>query len=439
MTPYLLIGALAFLPGDGTSTEEKSAGDELDSAITAYFKEPDAAKRADISVAIHKASVGSMTAVADALTRVCVWDANSERRQTVAVASAADRDNALRVTLPADYDPTKRHALLLALVGRSDAGEAAYLDRMAEEYVVARVADFSGITFNGPRERADEPRRWLAALKRRYHLDTDRVYLYGGGIGADAAFVVAFAQPDLFAGIVIREGMLDVPYHRELQRILLANLGDTPLHLIWTRPDLPPETVLTGRSVRVALANQSTMRHAETAGLPITKTVLSPSTTFDPSAWSHVFEHRLPASVDTVAHWFRYPQQGRARFLRPGEFAGPVWEGDQIDIQVPPTVDRSPYITQVLQSKLARLTGRIDGQSIEIESTRCDTVEIHLEPAAVDWSLPIHIRYNGKRRLDERVRPKIDTLLESAYSEWEFQHPTCVRLRVGKRGRVLPF
>lgn len=425
-----------------TAIGDEPPDHDLDQAVTLYFKEADEAKRAGLVSRIESAAAGSVDAVAAAVGRVRLWDPIGERQETLPVVAGDGCHAELRVTLPEDYDPDTRYPLILALTGGDgggDAFDARWLDGMASRFVVARVGDFSGIVFNGPRDRAGDPRRWLHTLRRRYHIDSDRVYLYGSGVGGDAAFLATLLHADLFAGAVIREGMLDVPFPRELQRILLPNLGDIPLHLVWTRPDLPPETALTGRAVKVALANQATLRVGQSDGLPLTGTVLSPSMAPDPSVWAAVFEHRRPTAVKSVSIWFRYPEQGHARFLGQFGFGGQVWEGDQLDILTQPGVDRSAFVTEVLRSKLARLTGRIDGQTMEIESSHCDGVVMLLEHGAMDWSRSIDIRYNGKRRFSGRLNPRIGALLESAYEQWEFQHPAGVRLRVGKRGRVLPF
>ncbi len=59
--------------------------------------------------------------------------------------------------------------------------------------------------------------RVLAALndaRRRFNIDSDRVFLSGHGMGADAAFDLGFSHPDVFAGVMPVCGVLDLyPKH----------------------------------------------------------------------------------------------------------------------------------------------------------------------------------------------------------------------------------
>ena len=51
----------------------------------------------------------------------------------------------------------------------------------------------------------------LRDVRRRFLVDSDRVYLTGHGRGAEAAFDVALARPDLFAGVIPISGGVIVP------------------------------------------------------------------------------------------------------------------------------------------------------------------------------------------------------------------------------------
>ena len=93
----------------------------------------------------------------------------------------------------------------------------------------------------------------------------------------------------------------------------------------------------------------------------------------------------------------------------------------------------------MLESKLAYMHGEVGDQTIAVASRKCEIIELRIGVELVDLTKPVLIKYNGKRRFEGRLPTSILTLLESAYEEWEFQHPACVRLRIGKRGRVLPF
>src|SRR5262249_47769153 len=46
----------------------------------------------------------------------------------------------------------------------------------------------------------------LRDLRRRFQIDSDRVFLFGGGEGANMAFDVGLSHPDLFAGVIPMSG-----------------------------------------------------------------------------------------------------------------------------------------------------------------------------------------------------------------------------------------
>ena len=45
--------------------------------------------------------------------------------------------------------------------------------------------------------------------RRRFTIDSDRIYLTGHGMGADAAFDLGFSHPDEFAGVIPICGIMD--------------------------------------------------------------------------------------------------------------------------------------------------------------------------------------------------------------------------------------
>ncbi|MEE9294385.1 MAG: hypothetical protein V3W34_05385 [Phycisphaerae bacterium] len=439
----LLAAALPFTAGGLVLGGGDVSQSDLSQTLVDYFNETDPSQRAKLVAAVESAAQGSFERVKGVLRELRLWSEVDGRESIIDLDTEPGHRTRLRVTTPKDYDVALPYPLILVIACSSSDEPGSldqdWLDSLPPAFVVARVETAHCADFHTPPREAGSPRRWLRLLRRRFHLNADRTYLYGSGRNGDAAFMLALMYSDLFAGVIVREGTLDLPYRKELQQILLPNVRHTPVHLIWTRPDIPPDTLLKGRQIQVAVANQSIVKFAEREGLPITKTVLSESSSADPKAWVHMLELKREPLGSDVEHWFRFPAHGQARWLRQAGFAEPLWHGDQIDIQAQHAADQGAFINKVLRSKLVRLNGEIDGQSIIIHSSRCESVELLLNASTMDFSQPIHINYNGKRRFSGMVKPGIATLLESAYETWDFQHPAYVRLRIGKRGRVLPF
>jgi hypothetical protein len=430
-------------PAHGEPAEGPSSA-ELREALTAYFHADGTNERAALAQKVDNISKGSVARVAEALRHVHVWSHIDGDEETLTVdLGAGRRADRLRILLPPDYDPGNAHPLVLVLAGASssqlDSFDREWLKNLRADFVLAMPLDVECGRFHAPAVTGADPRRWLQAVRRRYHINTDRVYLYGSHAGADAALNILIMHADAFASAIIREGNFEIPYPRELLPLLLPNLQHTPTILVWTRPELPPGKALSGRHVEVALSNMLAMQAAHKQDLPITRQVLTPAESPDVAEFRQRFALSRPEAVKRFSHRFRYPGQGRARFLRHDGVTPPLWEGDQIVILARRQADQSAYATEVLLDKLASFSGSIAGQKISITSTGVQGVKLYLRPGHLDLSTPVHIVYNGKRRLEDRVPVKVGTLLKSAYDEWEFQHPSWVRLRIGAKGRVLPF
>ena len=105
-----------------------------------------------------------------------------------------------------------------------------------------------------------------------------------------------------------------------------------------------------------------------------------------------------------------------------------MWDDDQLSIVTSPTTDRDKFISDVLKERLLYLGGRIDGQTIHIETKGCAEIELRLFDGMADFHTPITVLINGRKRHEGLVRPSIPTLLESAHKEREFQRLAFAKL-----------
>jgi pimeloyl-ACP methyl ester carboxylesterase len=131
-----------------------------------------------------------------------------------------ESDSRYLVQLPPEYEPLRRYPTILALADASASPEkmvdfwAGTADRERGTDRLGQATRHGYITiavdWRQPHQTsydysAREHHAILGALRdacRRFAIDTDRVYLTGHGIGGDAAWDVALAHPDLWAGVV---------------------------------------------------------------------------------------------------------------------------------------------------------------------------------------------------------------------------------------------
>ena len=82
----------------------------------------------------------------------------------------------------------------------------------------------------------------------------------------------------------------------------------------------------------------------------------------------------------------------------------------------------------MLKDKLFYIGGRIEDQTIHIETKRCAEIELRLFEKMVDFQKPITVIVNGRKRHEGLIRPSTTTLLEAAFEDWEFQRVVFAKL-----------
>jgi pimeloyl-ACP methyl ester carboxylesterase len=416
--------------------------DELDRLVTAYFTEPNKRQRAGIAAKIGRLVDDDVQQVIDAVGRVQLWPAHRAGTTRFELRTGHDRITPVEVRLPEEYDATKRYPLIVALHGKQARGRdaLAYVRRIlgdrAEDFIIAGPTNYRGTWFtDGPSEAGDPP-ALLLELRKRFHLDTERVYAVGISMGGHAAFTLATMYADELASAVAIPGTLVVGFP-QAQDIILENLTNTPVLAIWGENDRLDDAGAVAPDGGIAGNNRRLMEVADEMDLPFTgielpgvgHTILElpaePVREFlqmrrDPAPWR-------------ISHWFRYPVQGRCGWLRQAKFSGRPWRGNQLTIVTRRRSDFEQYATETIKRKLAYLGGRIRGQQIDVTTGRTTETHVLLHDELINLDQPILLKVNGKKRYEGRVTPRISTLLETAYQDWDFQRLYTVRLVVGRR------
>lgn len=290
-----------------------------------------------------------------------------------------------------------------------------------------------GGSFHQHPAEADDLRRIIRELRRRIHLDTDRLYLFGFHEGGSAAWMASLFQPDLFAGVIAVIAHPKLPYPQQFYPLLLPNLKDLALVVIAPARDgtdpAPPSVMEAHLNAIVEIARLNS--------LPMNKAIVPfddgkfgtvPRWNAVKDAVAVIRDQTRVKSGRTVSHWFRYPAQGDVGWLRAVKTYGDLWTEDQLSIAVAPATDRDTFITDVFKDKLFHISGRVEGQTITIETKRIAEIELRLFDGMIDFAKPITVLVNGRKRHDGTVKPNITTMLESSFEEWEFQRLVLAKL-----------
>jgi hypothetical protein len=123
--------------------------------------------------------------------------------RVVKMGKAGRGQAAYHLQLPPEYSHGRPTPVLLVLHG--DKTPAEELDRWADEagkhgYVVA-APEWGGGEYGWSADEHAPVLQTLRDLKRRFNVDSDRVFLAGFGAGASLAWDLGQSHPDLFAGV----------------------------------------------------------------------------------------------------------------------------------------------------------------------------------------------------------------------------------------------
>lgn len=165
----------------------------------------------------------------------------------------------LRIYIPASYKNTRRSPCVLMLhgaVGRSVFADIDSLDKFdsdvlfstlkKQDYIVIRpVADrdkkfdwvinrFGGRKGNEPNPTFKTLTNILISLKKILNIDDNRVFAFGHSDGSDGAIGLAVYTPDMFAGFVAYNSMLNNIYAKDFY---IRNLQNSPAYIVHSDMD----------------------------------------------------------------------------------------------------------------------------------------------------------------------------------------------------------
>lgn len=242
----------------------------------------------------------------------------------------------------------------------------------------------------------------LASLReasRRFAIDTDRVFLSGHSMGADAAWDLALAHPDLWAGLVLITPTSDlyVPLY-------WSNGRELPMYVVGGELD-------TGRLESNAMDFDRYLRRS-----------------FDMTYVEYLgrghenFSDEILRIMDWMSRKKRtfFPKEFETVSMRPWdrffwwtEFEGLPARTMLLPAQWPPAAG---YRSATIEAKLT------PGNTITVRSGAARTV-VWLSPELVDFSKPLTVSIDGRRAFRGTPQADLWTLLEDLRLRVDRQHP----------------
>jgi len=324
----------------------------------------------------------------------------------------------LSLSIPESYQTSKSYALIVCLHGYGFTGEG-YLERwrtrLDEGYLLACPTYPSGAWFT--RHAEDLVLETIREVRRRYHIDPNRIFLTGMSNGGIGAWLIGMHHAPLFAGLAPMASGLD-----DVLLPFLGNLRNTPVYVIHGVKD----------QVMPVRLSRSIVRELEALGY---SHVYREHQREHPIAGGHYFpKEELP---DLIA-WFnsqrREPLPTELTVVRDAShFQSFNWiridSTDSIAAFSQDLVDKRDE--RIKRREYAKVGASIVGTNrIEVTAERVQRYSLFLNSQLIDLSEPLTVATNGRPSFSGVVSPSVETLLRQARQRQDPQQLYPVHLTI---------
>ncbi len=361
---------------------------------------------------------------------------------------------AVVVRVPQGYDPSRPWPLLIVLhgTGGSPRDLLPYYERLLgdrlEEFILAAPDQYREMIFYDNRwPPLGEHDAIRAALKRRFHVDSDRVYVSGYSRGGHATWLELVQHADQYAAGVALAGTFVLPEPDELWPAVVPNTAHVRLVNVWGRHDTAGPGGGPSRQGGIAGLNMRLYKLSNELDLDWIMVEMADeghSGIFPPpDQWERALAQQRVHAPRRFRHAFRHEMNARAYWLE-----GDTWVGTQWTDKVPEVsfrdgedpgrrADVSAAFGRAYRGALGQLQGEIDGQTIRVSRRRVRNVTVWFGPGMIDWDEPVEIKVSGRTLFEGMIERNLGVCLREALRTRDFDRLRYagVRFRGGNRGR----
>ena len=313
-----------------------------------------------------------------------------------------DRDYQYGLFVPPSYRPTKEYGLVVCLHGAGFTGDA-YLERwqtrLGEDYLLACPTLVQGTWWS--RRAEDLVLATIRAVRARYRVDPDRIFLTGMSNGGIGTFLIGVHHAPLFAGLAPMAGGLD-----DVLFPFLENLRHTPVYLIHGLND----------QVMPVELSRSVARELTRLGYPV---VYREHDRVHSLAGGHFFpREELPGLVAWFGSRRRDPVPKRVTVVRDATHLM-AFGWVRIDATDRIAAFTEDLIDQRDEAIVNRVYAKLDAEivasnRIEVRTRLVRRYSVFLNQRLVDLAKPVTIVTDGRVSYEGVVVPSVETLLREA-------------------------
>lgn len=421
----------------------------LDDALRAYFLAETPKQRLAAEKKILAAPEITAATLGEAIRGVRLWRKHKPgvHELSVRLRGAEAAELAVWVSVPKKYDPAKRWPLLVALHGANGRAEDMLrvtqeaLGERVEQLIIAAPQDIGRLGFTQPVDMVARPKELICALRRQFHLDSDRVYLLGYSLGSHNAWMTAVMHADLLAGLVALASPLQLVAGDMLYEELLQNVRHVAILFCWGAKDTlgrdgqpAPNDGNAGANRRMtAVINALGFKHFEAVEIADAG---HEGITPPPDPLAALLERRRERLPSRVRHVFRLPDQSDAYWVSADRLLGePLPEG-RLQIPVAPGEDPQTAERNWLIGRLGMIEAECQGQTIKLNARRCGHVNVLILGQMLDLQKPVTILRSKRKLYEGLIQPDLKVMLTEAAKTWDFERLYVARVVVPIGGKV---
>jgi len=414
-----------------------------------YFLATDDAARSALAEQIVLIPGINRKSLAQAIRSVSLWEKQKTGQYDLQLrlGPGASSDRQVSLSVPPDYDPARRWPLIITFHGTN--GQSRQMVSMTrdllggrkDEFIIAAPQSIGPLGLTSPPEQIGQIHEHLIAVRKRFHLDNDRVYVMGYSLGSHHTWLASVVFPDDFAGAIPLATPLQLVGGDALFETLLPNARQIAILFCWGVKDtLEPNGKPNpdGGNAELNRRMTATIRGAnfrsfEAVELPgVGHIGVRPPV----DAFSAILDQKRVHEPKEIRQAFRLPVQSRAWWVEAEELQGDPLPDNTIKIHYAPGQDPVVAQKRYLTERLGVIEVKCEGQTITLRGRKTKGLVLYLDDELLDLDKPIKIIRSGKTRFEGRITPDLRVMLEEAARSWDFDRLVSARVVVPLSAKV---
>jgi len=434
-----------------------ATGDWRESLKTYYRTDSEAARRKLESEILADSDCTEETLL-NAIRKLQLWDAEASgiREMELRVGRRVDAVKNVTVSVPDQYDPAKSWPVVITLHGQGQSAGSmmqmtrAMLGSAADEHIIVAPQDLGPLGFTEPSEVVDQPRQLLISVRKKFHIDSDRVFLMGYSIGGHNTWMAGIMHADCFAGIMPLATPLQVIGNDMLYDVLTPNLRNLHTLFVWGAKDnLGQDGKPHPKGGNAAMARKLASAMRETCGDQFIGIELPDAHHGNvrppPDEVKRWLSHKRVAWPLKILHRFRLPEQSDAGWVQAEGLKGkPLTDGIHT-VKVKPGDDPQEAQKRRMSQEIGEILAIVDAPlkrnhpTVKIRTRRGKVHVLLFSDSLLNLDRGAVFFRNNTPVWNKKLTRDRTVMLRETFETWDFSRIPQIRMVLPPSGKKVTF